>query len=177
MDYRTETSDSLFVLHTDIRSCERKLYMVNSGIAKLTKKRSPIHNMKLILPFAISLFNLIFSRLASYYIRKTIEDANARGIYLDIDLGIFNNGYIIWLLVDIPRLHYITLLLIIIAVYCFIRLFGRYGNTRSGILPTKIAGFFGNINYNIELNKAYKEQARIGTELDELKKREESIVE
>ena len=58
-----------------------------------------------------------------------------------------------------------------------VRLFGRYGNTRSGILPSRIAGFFGDINYNVELNKTYKEQARIGTELDELKKREESIAE
>ncbi|MCR4641148.1 MAG: hypothetical protein K5697_03845 [Lachnospiraceae bacterium] len=156
-----------------IRICERELDSINSGIARITKKKSPIHNLKLILPFVTSLFFLIFPRLAGYYSTKAIEEAHARGIYMDIDQGIYNYRYISWLLADVPRLHSITLMLIILAVYCFIRLFGRYGYTRSGILPSKIAGFFGDINYKIELNKAYKEQARIWAELDELRKRKE----
>ncbi len=153
-----------------IRICERELDSINSGIARITKKKSPIHNLKLILPFVTSLFFLIFSRLAGDYCHKTIVEANARGIH-NVDLGIFNNSYIRWLFIDVPRLHSLTLILIIITVYCFVRLFGRYGYTRSGILPSKIAGFFGDINYKIELNKAYKEQARIWVELDELRKR------
>ena len=161
-----------FVLNHDIKVCERKLDWVNDRIAKIKKQKSPIRNLKLILPFVISLFFLIFSRLAGDYCHKTIVEANARGIH-NVDLGIFNNSYIQWLFIDVPRLHSITLILIIIAVYCFIRLFGRYGYTRSGVLPSKIAGFFGDINYKIELNKAYKEQARIWSELDELRKRKE----
>ncbi len=153
-----------------IRICERELDSINSGIARITKKKSPIHNLKLILPFVTSLFFLIFPRLAGDYCHKTIVEANARGIH-NVDLGIFNNSYIRWLFIDVPRLHSLTLILIIITVYCFVRLFGRYGYTRSGILPSKIAGFFGDINYKIELNKAYKEQARIWVELDELRKR------
>ena len=163
-----------FVLNHDIKVCERKLDSANNRIAKIKKQKSPIRNLKLILPFAISMFNLIFSRLGSHYIRKTIEEANARGIY-NVDKGIFNNRYIRWFFVDIPRLHSVTIILIIIAAYCFIRLFGRYGHTKSGILPSKIAGFFGDINYNNELSSARKEYYQIKKELANLRLEKESI--
>lgn len=172
MDYEKSTSDILFI---EIRACERRLDSVNSRIKKLTKKKSPVRNLKLILPFVTSFFFLIFPRLACDYCIKTVKEANARGIYLDIDLGIFNNHHIMWLLVDLPRLLSITLILIIIAVYCFIRLFGRYGYTKSGILPSKIARFFGDINYNNELNASYKEYSLLREELDNLIERKVDV--
>ena len=163
-----------FVLNQDIKVCERKLDSANNRIAKIKKQKSPIRNLKLILPFVISLFFLIFPRLAGDYCHKTIVEANARGIH-NVDLGIFNNSYIRWLFIDVPRLHSITLILIIIAAYCFIRLFGRYGHTKSGILPSKIAGFFGDINYNNELSSARKEYFQIKKELANLRLEKESI--
>ena len=164
----------LFVLNHDIKVYERKLDWVNDRIAKIKKQKSPIRNLKLILPFVISLFFLIFPRLAGDYCHKTIVEANARGIH-NVDLGIFNNSYIQWLFIDVPRLHSITLILIIIAAYCSIRLFGRYGHTKSGILPSKIAGFFGDINYNNELSSARKEYFQIKKELANLRLEKESI--
>ena len=163
-----------FVLNHDIKVCERKLDSANNRIEKIKKQKSPIRNLKLILPFVISLFFLIFPRLAGDYCHKTIVEANARGIH-NVDLGIFNNSYIQWLFIDVPRLHSITLILIIIAAYCFIRLFGRYGHTKSGILPSKIAGFFGDINYNNELSSARKEYFQIKKELANLRLEKESI--
>ena len=163
-----------FVLNHDIKVCERKLDSANNRIEKIKKQKSPIRNLKLILPFVISLFFLIFPRLAGDYCHKTIVEANARGIH-NVDLGIFNNSYIRWLFIDVPRLHSITLILIIIAVYCFIRLFGRYGYTRSGILPSKIARFFGDINYNNELNASYKEYSLLREELDNLIERKVDV--
>ena len=171
MDYEKSTSDILFI---EIRACERRLDSVNSRIKKLTKKKSPVRNLKLILPFVTSLFFLIFPRLAGDYCHKTIVEANARGIH-NVDLGIFNNSYIQWLFIDVPRLHSNTLILIITAAYCFIRLFGRYGHTKSGILPSKIAGFFGDINYNNELSSARKEYFQIKKELANLRLEKESI--
>ncbi len=164
----------LFVLNHDIKVYERKLDWVNDRIAKINKRKSPIRNLKLILPFVISMFNLIFPRLAGDYCHKTIVEANARGIH-NVNLGIFNNSYIQWLFIDVPRLHSITLILIIIAAYCFIRLFGRYGHTKSGILPSKIAGFFGDINYNNELSSARKEYFQKKKELANLRLEKESI--
>ena len=158
-----------------IRICERELDSINSRIARITKKKSPVRNLKLILPFVTSLFFLVFPRLACDYCIKTVREANARGIYLDIDRGIYNYRYISWLLADVPRLHSLTLILIIIAVYCFIRLFGRYGYTRSGILPSKIARFFGDINYNNELNASYKEYSLLREELDNLIERKVDV--
>ena len=84
-----------FVLNHDIKVCERKLDSANNRIAKIKKQKSPIRNLKLILPFVISLFFLIFPRLAGDYCHKTIVEANARGIH-NVDLGIFNNSYIRW---------------------------------------------------------------------------------
>ena len=59
MDYEKSTSDILFI---EIRACERRLDSVNSRIKKLTKKKSPVRNLKLILPFVTSLFFLILKR-------------------------------------------------------------------------------------------------------------------
>ena len=171
MDYEKSTSDILFI---EIRACERRLDSVNSRIKKLTKKKSPVRNLKLILPFAISVFNLIFPRLATHYIMRTVEEANARGIY-NVDKGIFNNRYFTWFFTAIPRLHSVTIILIIIALYCSIRLFGRYGYTKSGILPSKIARFFGDINYNNELNASYKEYSLLREELDNLIERKVDV--
>ena len=108
MDYEKSTSDILFI---EIRACERRLDSVNSRIKKLTKKKSPVRNLKLILPFVTSLFFLIFPRLATHYIMRTVEEANARGIY-NVDKGIFNNRYFTWFFTAIPRLHSVTIILI-----------------------------------------------------------------
>ena len=95
-----------------IRICERELDSINSEIARITKKKSPVRNLKLILPFVTSLFFLIFPRLATHYIMRTVEEANARGIY-NVDKGIFNNRYFTWFFTAIPRLHSVTIILII----------------------------------------------------------------
>ena len=167
-------ADRYCVLNHDIKVCERKLDTVDFRIKKLTMQKSPAHNKGLILPLTINIPLLIFAEIAGRYKTSVIQEAAANGIH-NVDLGILDIFFISWVLFGILRDHTVLIVLVITSVYCFIRLLGRYGYAKTGGLSSNIAKFFGDINYNMELNTARKEYFQIKKELANLRIEKESI--